>query len=136
MALLLALAQSAPAQTVASPNGKVIVTVTLIDGRPGYAVTYQGKSFLESSPLGLESSIGSFASGLAAAGSQVKPLDESYTLPHGKVREVHYRANELTCRFTNPQRDSLEVIFRVSDRDVALAYRVSSRSKKRIVITS
>jgi hypothetical protein len=89
---------------------------------------------LEASPLGLETSIGSFGTGLKNVGTQRAEIDEHYTLPHGKTGEVHYQANELTVRLTNAKNDTLEVIFRVSDRDVALAYRVSSRNGRRIVI--
>jgi len=124
------------AQQVASPDSHLVVSLSLTNGAPRYEVTYQGKSFLEPSPLGLDTSIGSFASGLNLAESQLKPLAETYALPHGKVSQVQYRANELTSRFTNAQNDALEIIFRVSDRDVALAYRVTSPRKKRMVIRS
>jgi len=122
------------AQEVASPGRNVVANVALTNGALTYDVRLRGKTFLEPSPLGLETSIGSFASGLALAGSEIRSLDEAYELPHGKVRRVHYKANELTSRFTNAQNDSLEVIFRVSDRDVAFAYRISSSRKRRVVI--
>jgi hypothetical protein len=122
------------AQEVGSPDGSLVVKLALTNGAPVFAVTYKGKTFLEPSPLGLETSIGNFTSGLSAAGSQSKTIDETYTLPHGKVREVHYRANELTSVFTNAQKGSLEIIFRVSDHDVAVAYRVSAPGKFRVVI--
>ena len=32
-----------------------------------------------------------------ADGSERRRIDERYTLPHGKVRDVHYEANELTA---------------------------------------
>lgn len=124
------------AQEVRSPDGNLAVHVVQTNGAATYEVTYKGKSFLEASPLGLESSVGSFVTGLGAAGSQVKALEENYTLPHGKVREVHYRANELTCQFTNAQKGLLEVIFRVSDRDVALAYRLTVPGKSHAVLKS
>lgn len=126
----------AAAQEVRSPDGNLAVRVALADGGVTYAVTFKEKVFLEASPLGLESSVGSFTSGLGAAGARVKPLEDTYTLPHGKVSQVHYRANELTCLFTNAQKGTLEVIFRVSDRDVALAYRLAVTGKTRAVIKS
>lgn len=131
---VLACCATLPAQPVSSPDGNLVVQLHLTNGAPVYEVTYKGRTFLKPSPLGLETSIGSFTTNLNAAGSQVKPLDEIYHLPHGKVSQVHYRANELTSRFTNAQNDALEIILRVSDRDVALAYRLSSPKKKRVVI--
>jgi hypothetical protein len=121
-------------QEVNSPDGAITVSLTLESGTLSYRVAHQGQTVLEASPLGLETSIGSFAANLQAAGTAVAKIDEHYTLPHGKVREVHYQANELTVRFNNAQGDLLEVVFRVSDRDVAFAYRVSGKDRQRIVV--
>ncbi len=122
------------AQVVSSPDGKVVVELRLESGALSYTVAYDGTPFLESSPLGLETSIGSFASNLVAVGSKTAKLDDRYSLPHGKVRDVHYNANELTAGFKNVSGDTIEVILRVSDRDVAIAYRLSSPSRKRVVV--
>lgn len=124
------------AQEVRSPDGQLVVKVSLLEGKPTYEVTYKGKAVLESSPLGLETSIGGFASGLKVDGFQERQIEDRYSLPHGKVRDVHYRANELTCRFNNADGNTLETIFRVSDNNVALSYRLSSRQKRRVIITA
>lgn len=134
VALLLLPAPALLSQEVRSPDGAIIVTLKLDAGALSFGVTHEGRVALEESPLGLETSIGSFASGLTASGFAVATIDERYTLPHGKVRDVHYQANELTARFTNEPGDTLEVIFRVSDRDVAFAYRLSGEDKRRITI--
>lgn len=123
-----------PAQEIKSPDGALTVQLKLDDGELTYQVVHQGRNILEPSPLGLETSLGSFSSGLKADGTSFAKLDERYTLPHGKVRDVHYVANELTARFTNANGDNLEVIFRVSDRDVAFAYRLSGKDRRRVTI--
>jgi hypothetical protein len=122
------------AQNVKSPDGAIVVKITLESGRLSYEITNKNKPVLESSPLGLETNIGSFATGLKSDGVKTAQIDEKYTLPHGKTRDVQYRANEMTARFINEKNDSLQVIFRVSDRDVAFSYRISSRNKYRITI--
>ncbi|AOS44232.1 Retaining alpha-galactosidase precursor [Lacunisphaera limnophila] len=132
--LALLLAQVLPAQAIKSPDGALAVQLTLDGGALTYQVSRDGRLMLEPSPLGLETSLGSFATGLKAAGVTTAQIDERYTLPHGKVRDVHYVANELTARFTNATGDSLEVIFRVSDRDVAFAYRLSGKDRQRVTI--
>lgn len=134
--MLLALAFSAalPAQQLASPDGAIAVNLDLAAGKLTYAISRQGHVVLEPSPLGLETSMGSFAEGLKFTGAATTRIDERYVLPHGKVRDVHYQANELTASFTNEGGDVLEVIFRASDRDVAFSYRLSSPDKRRIVI--
>lgn len=132
--ITLLLSISLHAQEVQSPDGAISVKLKLESGQLSYEVSYKNNPVLEASPLGLETSIGSFATGLRNADAQVTKIDEHYTLPHGKTSEVHYTANQLTVSLTNKKDDTLEVIFRVSDRDVAFAYRVSSRNKRRIVI--
>ena len=57
-------------------------------------------------------------------------IDERYELPHGKTRSIHYQAKELTTRFANEQGDTLEVVFRVSDDDVAFRYGIASDDKR------
>ena len=130
----LTLVLTLPAQEIKSPDGGLAVQLSLRDGALTYAITQQGRSVLEPSPLGLETSIGSFVTGLSAAGTTTARIDERYTLPHGKVRDVHYVANELTAGFTNANGDRLDVVFRVSDCDVAFAYRLSGKDRRRVTI--
>ncbi len=132
--LLLSCSLPLPAQEVSSPDGAISVALALESGALSYRVTLHGHPILEPSPLGLETSLGSLAAGLTAAGTDSRRIDEHYTLPHGKVHDVHYEANELIARFTNQDTDVLEVIFRVSNRDVAFAYHISGPDKRRIII--
>lgn len=130
-------AEEAPAparERVAGPNGALVVEVELNEGRLSYRVVYNGQVMVEPSPLGLETDIGCFASGLRAAGKTEAGIDETYTLPHGKASRVRYQANELTSRYTDGKGGTLEVIFRVSNNDVALAYRLSHTNRVRAVI--
>lgn len=131
---ILATLTGLPAAEVKGPDGAIRVRLDLTGGVLSYSVSHRDRPFIESSPLGVETSIGSFSRDLRAAGESTAVLDENYTLPHGKTRDVHYRANELTARYLNAQGDALDVIFRVSDRDVAFAYRLSSPKKTRAII--
>lgn len=133
-AFALAVVPALRAQHVTSPDGSISVELRLDAGTLSYRVAVEGQIVLEPSPLGLETSIGSFAAGLKAGEVSTGKIDERYTLPHGKVRDVHYRANELTAGFANEHGDKVEVVFRVSDRDVAFAYRLSGKDRQRIVI--
>ena len=134
-ALVLLASTSLRAETVQRPDGSIEVEFNLEGGgKPQYEISLKGKTVLEPPPLGLETSIGSFAGGLKLADTSVRTIEEDYVLPHGKVRDVHYEANELTVRLTNGNNDTLETVFRVSNRDVAFSYRISARDKFRIVI--
>lgn len=133
--VLTVISSMAHGETVQSPDGKVVVNVTPANGGVTYDVSYNGKPMIETSPLGVETTIGSFSTNLTPAGTKAQKIDEAYTLPHGKVRDVHYVANELTSSFTNEKGDTIDVIFRVSDRDVGIAYRLSSKTAVRVNIT-
>lgn len=114
------------AQEVQGPDGALKVNVQHESGKLSYTVTYNGRVMLEPSPLGLETTIGSFANRLTYIGDSQRIIKETYSLPTAKVSRVHYHANELTATYTNTQNDTLQVIFRVSNNDIALAYRISS----------
>lgn len=45
-------------------------------------------------------------------------------MDRAKVSKVNYRANELISTFINENNDTLKVIFRISNRDVAFSYMV------------
>lgn len=124
----------AATQSVLSPDGSLGVEVTLSEGALSYAVSLRGRTMVERSPLGLVTSLGDLSTGLSVVGTSTRAIDERYALPHGKVRDVRYRANELTARCATAAGAVLEVIFRVSDRDVAFAYRVSAPDRMRIVV--
>ena len=63
--LLLALPLVASEERVASPDGRLVVTVSDNGGKPAYSVAYDGVAFLAPSPLGLKADIGDFTAGLA-----------------------------------------------------------------------
>lgn len=123
-----------PAEEIRSPDGDLTANLEIKEGSPFLDLKYNGKVILEHSPLGLETSLGSFSRNLKSMGSETRKLDESYTLPHGKVRDVRYQANELLARFTNDQSAVIEIILRVGNRDVALAYRISASGRSDVVI--
>uniref|UniRef100_S0DDH3 Glycoside hydrolase family 97 protein n=2 Tax=termite gut metagenome TaxID=433724 RepID=S0DDH3_9ZZZZ len=114
------------AQEVRSPDGLLRVNLELNEGKPAYSVTYNGKTMLESSPLGLDTSIGSFAEGLVPVKNELNPIDETYTLPHAKASRIRYVANELTATYTNRGGDTLQIVFRVSNNDISQTYRINS----------
>ncbi|MCI1682158.1 MAG: glycoside hydrolase family 97 protein [Bacteroides sp.] len=125
-ALFLSASVTMSAQEVQGPDGALKVTVSLEDGSPFYQVSYNGTLMLNSSPLGLKTSIGDFSTGLKSIGCQVQTTDETYSLPHAKVSRVHYLANELTCTYLKNNQDTLQIVFRVSNNDIAQIYRLAS----------
>jgi len=114
------------AQTVVkSPDGKLNVTVSIANGKPVYNISYHQKTFLENSPLGLKTNVGDFTTGLDLQPNPIqKKIEEKYELPNIKQREVHYEANEAVFSFTKENKPAIDVIFRVSNNNVAFQYKI------------
>lgn len=113
-------------QDIQSPDGLLKVILKSESEKTTYVVTYKNKTMLEESPLGLESTIGDFSTGLTFLSESKKQIEENYYLPNGKTSRIHYLANELTVSYLNKNKDTLQVLFRVSNNDIALAYRLAS----------
>ena len=108
---------------VNGPDGKLQVTVSCSEGgEASYSLVYNGKQMLESSPLGLETNLGSFIKGMTLTGHREKQIDTTYTQSRIKASRIHYRANELVCSFANDKGQKADVTFRVSNNDVAFRY--------------
>ena len=130
----LVFASSLFSQEVSSPDGSISVKLDLNDGQPSYRVSCSGQEILEPSPLGLESNIGSFSTELISTGFDTASIEEDYALPHGKVSQVHYVANELTAHYKNAEGSTMDVVFRVSNRDVAFCYKLNSEETQFVII--
>jgi len=110
---------------VKSPDGKLIVKVSVNNGMPFYDVVYNGKTFLEKSPLGLKTSAGDFSSGLILESNIAENrIDETYELRNIKKSSVHYTANEAVFSFKKDGKAAIDVIFRVSNNNLAFKYKV------------
>lgn len=123
---LFALSGPLAAQSVSvnGPDGKLQLTVSCpsANGEVSYAVTYNGKKMLESSPLGMETNVGDFYRGLQLKEHKVTALDTVYEQSRIKASRIHYRANELLCSFVNGEGKNVQITFRISNNDVAFRY--------------
>ena len=123
---LFALSGPLAAQSVSvnGPDGKLQLTVSCpsANGEVSYAVIYNGKQMLESSPLGMETNVGDFYRGLQLKEHKVTALDTVYEQSRIKASRIHYWANELLCSFVNGEGKNVQITFRVSNNDVAFRY--------------
>ena len=116
---------SAENKQITSPDGKLVVTVADMDGRPSYSVSYDNVLFLKPSPLGMIANIGDFSSGMSLEKNvSTNKIDETYELASIKKSKVHYVANEAVFSFTQQGKTIYDVIFRISNNDVAFKYRM------------
>lgn len=116
---------SAENKQITSPDGKLVVTVADMDGRPSYSVSYDNVLFLKPSPLGMIVNIGDFSSGMSLEKNvSTNKIDETYELASIKKSKVHYVANEAVFSFTQQGKTIYDVIFRISNNDVAFKYKM------------
>ncbi|MBS1662648.1 MAG: glycoside hydrolase family 97 catalytic domain-containing protein, partial [Bacteroidetes bacterium] len=107
---------------VASPDRLLRVSISVVNDRAWYSVTYRDKTMLERSPLGFVSNEGDFSAGVRLVGKQEDAVDKSYTQDKIKRSQVHYAAAKLTCTFENAQKRRFDVVFQVSNHDIAFRY--------------
>lgn len=127
--LMIAFNAVAEDRKFSSPDGRIEVTVSDSDGTPDYSVTYDGNVFILPSPLGLNTSMGEYMSGMTMLPEKEAPrlIEEQYSLKTIKQSQVDYKAVEAVFTFAQNERPVYDVIFRVSDRDVAFRYRLYPR---------
>ena len=110
--------------TVASPDGRLVVEVTVDDGHARYQVTYGGKLMVLPSALGLKADIGDFTTGLKITGSRNDKVEKTYTMQQAKVSNIHYVANSMDVDFVNATGQRMTATFLVSDNDIAFRYTI------------
>jgi len=110
--------------SVSSPDEKLTVKLALDKGKLYYRVFLQGNEMLEKSPLGLRGSQTDLSANLQLKNKSTRQIDETYSEPKIKISKVRYQANELVCKFENENKNQLEVVFRVSNNNIAFRYQV------------
>ena len=114
--------------TVSGPDGRLAVTLDVSEqGVPNYTVRYDGMVFLEPSPLGFRANTGDYTQGLRYVSHEMRTIDTAYTMTRIKQSSIHYTANELTFTLETARRMPLQIVFRVSDNDIAFRYVIPKR---------
>ena len=115
---------SAEEKTVTSPDGQVQVTINDEGGTPTYSVKYAATDFITPSPLGLHTNIGDYTKNLSMTAFDTKKVEDHYDLRNIKQSHVDYEATEATASFTQDGKKVMDIVFRVSNRDVAYRYHI------------
>ena len=117
-----------------SPDGKLTVVVEDQNGIATYRVNLGTTEFIGSSPLGVNTNMGNYTNDLTLAGCEVTTVKESYDLRNIKQSHVDYEATEAVCSFEQKGKKVLDVIFRVSNRDVAYRYRILPQRDTKVCV--
>ena len=120
---------SAEEYNVASPDGRIDVSISDDGGRLRYETCLDGVQMLQPSALGLLTTTGDFSKGLQIVGEESRSVSETYKMRNTKASHVYYCANELTLKVKNAAGQQFSVQFRVSNRDVAFRYLLERQGK-------
>ena len=119
---------------VSSPDGRLTVVIDDEGGSAAYRVLLGDNEVLGRSSLGLVTNIGDLTQGLSMTGFETRQVKDEYDLKNVKQRHVSYEANEAVCSFSAAGLQAMDVVFRVSNRDVAFRYRVLPKGETRVCV--
>jgi alpha-glucosidase len=124
-ALIAAGAQAQDRFAVASPDGRNVVDVAIVEGELRYGLQRDGRAVLEPSRLGFEFR-GSppLVGSLSVVDRAERAVDRTWTQPWGEVARVRDHHNELRISVaeTAPPGRRFAVVFRAFDDGVAFRY--------------
>lgn len=122
LSLALGLSMSATPIDIKSPDGKLIVTTDVVNGKPVYSIKYDGKTIITQSPLGFNTNIGDFSSEMVQRESSMKDKSYSYTQDKIKKSEIDVNATAAITSFENTDGQKMDVEWHVANNDVAFRY--------------
>ena len=134
IATLLTLALSTGAESVTSPDGRLVVTVDAEGGIPAYSVSYDGAEIIRRSPLGFKSNIGDFSSDMTLTGSKSGTVNKSFDQDKLKKSHIDYNANTLATTFKNTKGGKMKVEWQVADNDIAFRYIIPAQGESRSMV--
>ena len=134
-ALIIALASCSSshdktADNVVSPDGNLTVDFGITKKQQAYYFVKRNKEVvIDTSYIGLVRKDENFFNGLAIASiSDEEKISDSYSLLHGKKKDVTYKANQKILHLENKNGKKLDVVFNVSDDGFAFKYKFPEKS--------
>lgn len=125
-----------------SPDGRMTVSFNMTGvENPTYSVTYDGKTMLESSPIGImldmgsmptlqgvpqgrEAGNGDFTGNMTLVKVTDQEMTADYSLDRIKVSSVCHKYIQRVIELQNAAKQNIEIEFRVSDNDIAIRYNI------------
>ncbi len=114
-----------PAATATSPNGQIVLRLYSTGENLWYTVEFHGKPLFAASKLGLDlEGQPALGPGMNKTDQQAESVDESYTVPVGKSRDVRNHYNGVRADFTDASGRKMSIEVRAFDDGVAFRYQV------------
>jgi len=130
--VLVVIACSGESGSFTSPNNNIEVDFFMVKGtQPYYKISYRDSAVIDSSRLGLVRDGIDFSRNMSLESvSNIKPINEQYSLSHGKQHYIVYNANEKTFYLRNKSGNPMDITFRISNDGVAFRYSFPNNSDK------
>ena len=127
--------------TLSSPSGNLQVMVSTSNGGMYYTAILNGQPVINSSALGLKTSLGDLTSGLTIKGTRTEAINNSYQMRGTKAASANYQANRLVIDCQNTEGMAMSIVFQVSDNNIAFHYelprqKLKGKEYKRVLIFS
>lgn len=107
-----------------SPDGRLVVATYVDGGRPTYAVTYDGRTVIEPSRLGIVADFGDLTTGMTMDSIAEMRWEDAYTLDKIKKSDVSFEANRTLVWFSNKQGLRLCAEVAVEDNSIGIRYQI------------
>lgn len=107
---------------IAGPDGRLVVNVEVRDGHPVYSLTYDGKTLLSQSPLGLTTDAGDFSSALTMTSDTTDVFHADFRQDRIKHSQVDFTATRNRQSYVNSDGQRLDMEWLVGNNDVAFRY--------------
>jgi len=120
----------AATKAIASPDGKLVVSVSDNRGLLSYWATYQGQEIIKNSALGLEfKNVDGFVYDLNIVDSKTSSVDTTWEQPWGEQRLIRDHHNELLVNITGVKnaKKALAIRVRVFDDGFGFRYEVPAQ---------
>ena len=129
--LLAGFAFVANAEVVKSPDGKVAVDFDVKNGVPTYSMTFDGKTVIKPSTLGLELvDAPDLMDGFRLKDTETSEFDETWQPVWGETRDIRNHYNELLACLEQPETGRLmNIRFRVYDDGMGFRYEFPLQDK-------
>lgn len=120
--------------TATGPDGQLTVKVFINNGEPRYSVTYNNVVMLESSPLGLITNEGDFSKNMTFVSQKTEAVSKSYRQDKIKKSAIEYAATKLTYTVEDAKQRKLDIVFQVSNNDIAFRYELPTWGERRACV--
>jgi len=115
---------SATAQTISSPNGRLVMTFSLTEGTPKYHLVHDGIAVLEPGSLGIRlRNQPSLDSGFTVTNANTAVIDEYWEPVWGEVSRIGNHCSELEVELTQAGERERRMILRFRLFDDGLGFR-------------